>query len=160
MRTITYTTESLFTWKPYPYNLKFQKLVLIKSSGRTVAGNSHKEHAIRNEPQDAPLVTQSTGEEPNNLKVDQAIYLPQEVVFISCIRSTFIIWFLFVSWIIGSNNMIYCSDQIRSLFMSYCSGNNQELTRMMEMQSKILIRTLHQVNLRTTQVSIYLEHSV
>ena len=40
--------------------------------------------------------------------------------------------------------------------MSYCSGNNQELTRMTKMLSKILIRTKHQVNPRTTQVSIYL----
>ena len=35
---------------------------------------------IRNEPQDAPMVTKITDDESNNLKVDQAIYVPQEVV--------------------------------------------------------------------------------
>ena len=87
------TMISLFnvTWKTYFYNSQFQKLVRSKSSGRTFAKNTHKEHAIRNEPQDAHIVKKTTDEVSNHLKVDEAIYLPQEVVFICCIKPTYMI---------------------------------------------------------------------
>merc|ERR1712241_155659 len=52
--------------------------VRSKSSGRTFSKNTHKEHAIENEPQDAHIVRKTTDDESNNLKVDEAIYLPQE----------------------------------------------------------------------------------
>jgi hypothetical protein len=49
-----------------------------KSSGRTFAKYTHKEHDIRNDAQDAHIVTKTTDDESNHLKVDEAIYLPQE----------------------------------------------------------------------------------